>query len=1179
MYLSKLEIVGFKTFAQKTLFKLADGISGLVGPNGCGKTNIVDAIRWALGEQRPSVLRSDTMENLIFNGNASRKPLGMAEVSLTVQNNKKILPIEFEEVVITRRLFRSGESQYLINNAQCRLRDIINLFMDTGMGADSYSVIELKMVETILSGRAEERRRLLEEAAGVNKYKLRRKEAARRLDTVQSDLVRVKDIHLEIQKNVSSLQRQAQKTQRYNKLLTQLKELEIKQFEHDYFTAIQNLEDLCNQYQDIKKENSLQVAALEESSQVLNEIRTKLAELELNYEHAAAEENAKTSSIASLNKDLAVASEKIQSKLTAQERIAADKKEKLAIIETLSATKANAEENLEVLNQERSKLKGELLEAVSLRDEAYSEFLTRQDALRSSSNELNNLQNQIKSANSASQKLENQKRTIEQRIDSTLRSITAIENGNSDIENKISRHKTDISSLENTLEKAVKELENARNRQTVLMNEIEASQNSISEQKNLLSQKTAAYEFLKNLTDSSDTVKHLINSKNWTYSGERIPLAESIGADEDLRIAVGAALGDLSRSFIVDTREDATSGILALTGSGKGKAVFICRSMIPDAAEPGELPQHTNVRGWLSELVRCDDKIRNFLRLTFNRTVIVDNWETAWTVVSDGVADCAVTLDGEYVSSDGAIRGGSAVKSEGIFVGKKERIGKLEKECSEIRTKLSNLELHYTELKREQSSINISQLSASVQKAQNAKHDAEQRLQQLLSKRDSDAGMIKLHNDNIIQLRSEKASLEAEIASIAAQIEQLETQSKKLRCDYEEQRSYLLDAENLYNQRKEEAREIEMKLVRCDADISNLKREIERIGNQYDFEVGKIKSFDAEISNNSKLIADFKEAAERLSIEIEKANQELKELTSNRQYLHSQVVSLQEQSTQYAQALEEKRKQLEKTINALHQKELKINETSLIASAAASAARSQHEIELETKEIVLDTEFSSEANKAEIHKLKEKLAQLGNVNFMALEEFETQSQRLQFYSAQLNDLVESEKTLQETITEINQTAEKQFLDTFNQINENFKNLFIKLFGEESYAELRLVEDEPLEADIEIIAKPPGKKPHAIESLSAGEKTLVAIALLFAIYLVKPSPFCILDEVDAPLDDTNIDRFLNLISDFANNTQFLVVTHNKRTMEAAGTLYGVTMEEEGVSKVVSVSFKQQNVPQL
>ncbi len=1179
MYLSKVDLVGFKSFAHKTEIKFATGVSALVGPNGCGKSNIVDAVRWVLGEQKTSVLRSDVMENVIFNGTKSRKPLGMAEVTLTIKNDKGVLPSEYTELTITRRLFRSGESQYLLNKTKCRLRDILDLFMDTGMGPDSYSVIELKQVEAILSGRVDDRRAMIEEAAGIKKYKLRRKEALRKLESVQGDLDRVKDIVSEVQKNVNSLSRQASKTKKYNTLLSELKEKESSLLLHEYEHYKKEyivLEEELKGFNSEKIKLDFQITDMEKS---ISSLKETLNVVENNFKQARSAEGKLHNSLANMKQSLAVTEQKAISIDQDRERLANEIKEASQSAESSKTILEETSQKLSMLSGEQEGIKSRLSSAVIEKQEADKLVTYLRRKAGDDNAEVMKFQNQIHNIEQQAKRNESKKNNLKQKIYQSTEEINSLKSQLGELEDDLQSAIDEKSELRELLSESEVTLQAETERRASLQVEIDDLRNKINDIKNQISSKKASLEFLSGLMDTTDISKFLISSKEWQPSNEKTLLVEAVGTDEKFRIAVESALGEAAHYFVVDTKEDAASAFATLKSKQKGKATFICKEVINTLPEFSAIETNDNIFGRLSEIVRVDDSLRNALRGIVGDMAIVDTLETAESLVKSGKASSAVTLQGEIFGSKGIIKGGSTSKKEGLIVGKKERIEQLKAEIESLQVQVNELDLELNNTKADFNEIDIQALTNEVRKAEKDKKDNDNKIAQLELKKEAIDNKIELADSNVTQFTEELGEIESEESDYKDQIESIRAKMSEKESSYKSGMEELGDAENELREKQENHREIEKEEVQLNAEIRRLEADIERLEKQIEDLEYKSEKKQEELDGKDGEEVKLKNQISLLKSDIENTDSELQDIKNKRQYLGDEKDKIQEQIEQSNTSFNQLRKQYDAAKERIHNKEIKATDINVHIDNVKERYNEQFGEDITLKEFEQQEGFDFVANREEVAELREKLQSLGNVNFMALEEFETQSERLTFYNQQVADLTEAEKILEETIWEINRTAEENFKATFDQIKKNFQMLFKKLFNEEGEADIRLKDGNPLEADIEIMAKPPNKKPNSIEQLSGGEKTLTAIALLFAIYLVKPSPFCILDEVDAPLDDANIGRFLDMIRQFSIETQFLIVTHNKKTMEAAETLYGVTQQEPGVSKSVAVKLNRQELKPL
>lgn len=1169
MYLSKVEIVGFKSFSQKTLLNFTEGLTAIVGPNGCGKTNIVDAIRWALGEQKTAVLRSDSMENVIFNGTRNRKALGMAEVSLTIENNKQILPIEYTEVTITRRLFRNGESQYLLNKTQCRLRDIIDLFMDTGMGADAYSVIELKMIESILSDRTDERRHLFEEAAGVTKYKARRREAQRKLDSTQTDLLRVQDILLEVRKNAASLGRQADKARLYNELSEQVRLLETDILRHEYLTMKQL---------SLNQEAEFETLTIEKQRlhEIVEQAEANLAVAEqdqesVNYQLQIAQEQESklNQSLAQLSQQNAVANER---------RISFEQSHARLIKEQSDSDRSGVfhSENMNKISERLEILKNKIKAADQLfndvrqkRDAARENIQTIREKLRSADSaflEANNKTNALQAANERHQeRLAGLHRRInENKLESERTASTLKE-----LKERFEAQELRREAIETAIRTAEKDSQTAQLRQTELRAEMDSHQSAVGNSKSNLAHKSASLEFLSSLMDTSESSVFLMKTQEWKPIADKALLAELVGADAEYRVALEAALGEAGRYFVVDTRADAELACAALSKNSKGKATFICRDSVPEIPSPEPIETDSDVFGWASEIVRTDSALRNSLRGLLGKTLVVSTLDKAYQVVENKVASQAVTLSGELVRP-GVLRGGSRSKTEGLSVGKREQIELLRSEIDALKLEISNSEQRYQTAKKEHDGINLRTFADAIRRTEAEKNTFEQSLSQIRFRREALESAQKQQQAALDQFTTAIQSEEASNAGLSAEIAQAITNKNKANEVRTALHQEVKNAENVLMEFDQKVRSAEIELVQMRSEEKSLISDKKRLEDQALNAERRTKSRQDEIRVILQNIEELGTSTAQIDGELSAIREERGKAKAQFDYFNAQAVELKERYHKVAEEMRLRRREYEKHTSLVHEREIRLSQ--LRASIEHVVQRAEDELKLSVEDLSVapSGEDYDQAKTQALHKQKKsKLLSLGNVNFLALEEYEKESERLNFITTQVNDLLQSEKTLNETIEEINTTAQQKFTQTFESIRGHFKNLFGMMFPGGGEADLLINDGDPLDASINIVAKPAGKRPQSIELLSAGEKTLTAIALLFAIYLEKPSPFCILDEVDAPLDDANIERYLQILRKFSENTQFLIITHNKKTMEAADILYGVTQEEEGVSRVVSV----------
>ncbi len=1172
MYLSKLEIIGFKSFAHKTVLKFTDGITAVVGPTGCGKSNVIDAIRWAIGEQKASVLRSDKMENVIFNGAGNRRPLGMAEVSLTIENTRGILPTEYSEVTITRRLFRNGDSEYLLNKTQCRLRDIVDLFMDTGMGSNAYSVIELKMIETILSDRADERRKLFEEAAGVTKYKVRRREALRKLDSTQQDLMRVNDIIKEVGKKVASLERQAKRAEEFTTLDAERKRLEVEILEREYGATVRRIAPLQEKLIEARSRKEALDTQLAEEEAVLGELEREYAEVEATVREAQKDVNAITARIAEMEQRRAVAEERRRSLNGVIERADRDRAEAEGGIEAMIADRAEVERAIETI---REQMEGAQADFEQLR----AELAAAEAEVNERRREAKGSQDQVIAVINRIAELRGEEERTRARIESLSGRLEQFDEQDEEARMDLERASEALVMSDQEMRSAAAGLESAQvafeagqGEKARLQGEINDLRTATIDLHNAINSRQSKIEFLTGLVDQDESVRFLVTQEDWTPV-ERITVSEAISTDEQYRIAISAALGNAAHYLIVPTLEDAKRGMSTLASNRKGKVTFVCLDRVPDvgthAAAAG-----VNAIGWADQLCTSAGEHDMLRRHLLHDTLVVPTLEDAMHAVGAGIAEYAVTLEGITVQAGGIVRGGGQTKDEGTTIGKREQIERLTREAEELRARLAALDEQIAGVNAAHNAIDLGSLSDAIRRAQQELGDVEKRRAQIGYEQESAEDLLEEHRidrekfeDELRGLGEQLDSAEPRRAELRAEQERAEENARQLAAQRDRAEAAYSECSRVLNERqvalatlRGEERSAIAELERIRRDRENAERVIEQRRVERERAQDELESLEAIYSEGEQQLESFRA--------------ELVEAHSRRDAVVALQSAKREEITRHGDALREERKGYESALGMAHELEMKISELQMRAEAMVQRGREELEVDLQEREFAEEgTDTLMGDLREQLRQIKGRIKMLGTVNLLAYEEYREENERYQFLKSQSDDLRNAEKSLLETIAEINETAQTKFSETFELIRKNFVTIFTSLFYEGDEADLKIGEGDPLEAPIEIIAKPRGKRPHSIDLLSGGEKTLTAIALLFAIYLVKPSPFCILDEVDAPLDDANIDRFVQLIRRFVSETQFIIVTHNKRTMAAADTMYGVTQEEDGVSKIVSVRFTE------
>jgi chromosome segregation protein len=1191
LYLSKLEIFGFKSFANKTVINFNEGITSIVGPNGCGKTNIVDAIRWCLGEQRSGALRSDKMENVIFNGTKTKKPMGMAEVSLTIENTKGVLPTEYTDVTITRRIFRSGESEYLLNKNLCRLKDITNLFLDTGIGANAYSVIELKMVETILSSKAEERRTMFEEAAGVNKYKLRRRLALRKLDEVKSDLVRVNDIVSEVEKKVNSLERQAKKADRYNKITASLRELELELAERELALFHLHKEQAL-----FEKDNSFKQKVLLESrsSQIEDEIRVikeELTEIENQLKQKRFEVSLLVEKIYNNQKSVSVSEERKKSLGKNIDRYSSELNELNAQLEETKKSIADAAVYLTQTDQKisaKQKDKEEFEESISrIKDELEKRntslkllsdnLLELFKEITNKENELSNIENSLIAKNGLINKLNEKIQSLTGNIAKTVGFIEQLNEEKREAEEKLSQ-------AESIYLRKQQEKEN-------LEKELTALKEAELEKKSVLNAIRDKINFVQTLIDNLEGVskgaKALLEDNSWTKADKTL-LAHIGNTKEEYKFAIEAALKNNLNNILIESLDDIKNGIEYLNAHNIGKASFFLVNHINSKRKTlikkyqeyqlkkklKSLKGQKGVVGVAANFIETQTKWRHYFDRLLSKTILVDELSTAFKLYEKFPQFNYATLNGDFIDRSGVIEAGATPRLDDTFFGRKQLLENLKSDFPHKEKELAKLKKLIAEKEEKLNSINLKVLSERGRMLVNDLANVEKQIAQFEYEKNKAVDEIEKIRQEIQELAEDFNKLDNQRASLSANLSALKADKQKADEDHESFEKEFNSINEEFNLRKNNLNSINLELERLSGEKKNTLNAKKRSEDSIELINKTISKRMQDISSAQEELESISNFLKEKQLEYQKLEEERENLINQEAEIDSRYKAVKTLITEKEINLNGIRKEKEAKVNEIHTAEMRINEYDIKVANLKTNISESYSVHLQLKKFDDLDSFDFSRRSEEVHSLKQRIKNLGPINLLAYSEYEVEKERLDFLTKQRNDLTDSEKDIVKTIEEINSTAQAQFMETFEKIRAHFVNIFRGLFNPGDEADLKLEENaDPLEAKIEIIAKPKGKRPTSIELLSGGEKTLTAIALLFAIYLVKPSPFCILDEIDAPLDDANIDRFTKIINDFSKDTQFVVVTHNKRTMEAADTLYGVTMQEEGISKLVGVRFNE------
>jgi chromosome segregation protein len=1181
LYLSKLEILGFKSFPYKTELFFDEGITAVVGPNGCGKTNILDAIRWVLGEQRTSLLRGERMEEVIFSGTKELKPLGMAEVSLVIQNNLGILPTEYQEVYITRRLFRSGESEYLLNKKICRLKDIIDLFLDTGMGAHAYSVIQPEMVESILSNKTEDRRFLFEEASGISKYKHRKKEALRKLESTENDLLRLKDLVAEVEKQVNSLKRQVGKSERFKRLSSELKDLELKLSKNQYELLREREVGLEVRLSELGQERVTQQAKLAELELKNENLRLELTQVEKKFFSYKQELDNCLEELHRLEKESVLLNERKlnleQDKERLKKEIAENQSHQESILLEIDGKEEKIKEVLEkISSKEKEHLKTEEgLKAIEVRLKEFKEKVASSDTQLSDAGEMVH-QAELEEQNLKMQldELERNSSLVSEEEENLLRDLEKIERGKEVLQNS-------VLSCNNSLEDKAKEKVALQKKSEETRISLESLIEKRIEKEKKESSLKARFELFRDMIQHYEGyqagVKAVLGQKE-VFPGLIAPVANLITTEKKYLTAIESALGESAQYILSEDFISAQKGIEFLRKEKKGRATFIVLDrfkelkFIPEKMELDGI----GVKGWVRDFVKCEEGHRPVIDFLLGKVILVDTLPDGIELSSKlGPGYGVVTLDGQIIREGKVLEGGS--EKELFLIGREEELQELAERLSSLENELAGLNKKIelggkgkTEIqsslldldkKVEEEKVKYNELELDIARQEENRKGLVQRQQILKQKKEelNQAIVLLKEKEGVLssgELEEKKKILEQEYMELAKELEKVER-----------------ERDNVYSN----LNELRIELVSLQGKEEQLRNEKERLkellSDLKSSEESKQKELDA-------LISGMEELGNKISEHqglLEKKVEEKEEKENLEDSCKQELEQIQPQLLSFEEDLKAQRKKKDELQESWHKLEMEKLEVFTNRENLQKKIWEEQEKDLEKIEDLREEEKKEiESYPQKISELKEKLKLLGAVNLLASEEYQQQKERLDFLQKQMQDLVEAKGNLVSTIDKINQTATEFFLETFQKVKTNFQQVFGQLF-EGGETELNLVEGmDPLESPIEISARPLGKKLININQLSGGEKALTALSLLFALYLVKPSPFCILDEVDAPLDDANLARFIKLIKNFSQKTQFIIITHNKMTMESADVLYGVTMEKLGVSKMVSVKLNPEEV---
>ncbi|SKB35698.1 chromosome segregation protein SMC [Daejeonella lutea] len=1181
MQLTQLEIKGFKSFGDKITINFNEGVTAIVGPNGCGKSNVVDAFRWVLGEQSTRMLRSEKMENIIFNGTKTRKPSNLAEVSLTFDNTKNILPTDFSKVTITRKLYRSGDSEYRLNDVQCRLKDITDLFLDTGIGSDSYSIIELKMIDEIIANKENSRRQLFEEASGISKYKLRKKQTFNKLKDTEADLSRVDDLLFEIEKNLKTLENQAKKAERYYRLKDQYKNMSIALASFRIIGFRDVLERLEDREQQQLIDNSGISTAIANLEAQLQQQKLDSLNLEKNLSVQQKATNEFITKIRAYESDKKLKNEQLRfledKKRRLNEELDKDKNQLNHVYynqKRLNEEHLQETELLEILETSVKSKHGEVEEMRIAQQKAKS-------GLDGLSRENNELQNQV-------YKLEKDIAILNIQRDALLQESNRNVADSKAKEGELGEFNKVITALQAEIGSKQTEFNIAKEREEELQQQLITIAEQLSYEKELLNQesrkvdsKQNEYNLTKSMVDNlegfPDSIRFLKKNAGWT---KQAPLfSDILFCNEEYRIAIENYLEPVMNHYVVETQADAVQAIRLLSEASRGRANFFVLDALKSIPHRPTVSSNGGDLIPAMDIIDADAKYRSLCEMLLYNVFLIKSGEDD-ELKSPLPSEQVVLLSksGMFSKTRTGMSGGSVGLFEGKRIGRAKNLEKLSKEISTGETVIAKLKNSV-----EEQTLRLNSLKGSSQ------HEEIQKLQFEINRLNNEYTSVKTKQEQYLAFiensQTRKQDIELRINSITNELLASEPQLQELKTARQLKQEQLVADQQTYNELAEDLSSKSSAYNQENIKFHQQQNKVSGIVKDLEYRESQQTNLETRISTNNA--------------ELEITQISILETLQHADHSDDDLIGMYAQKEEFEKAVQEAEQAYYASRGAITEFETNISdlrrnkEQSDIITNEIKDQKTNIKLELNALKERLAVEFSidianllDEENTTEhqndseqdlrdkTERIKRQLDDFGAINPMAMEAYQEMDERYTFIQNQKKDLSEAKASLLQTIKEIDDTAKEKFMDAFIKVREHFIKVFRSLFNQEDSCDLVLVDpDNPLESDIDILARPKGKRPLSINQLSGGEKTLTATAILFSLYLLKPAPFCIFDEVDAPLDDTNIDKFNNIIREFSGQSQFIIVSHNKRTIASTDIIYGVTMAEQGVSRVVAVDIRE------
>lgn len=1179
MYLKSIEIHGFKSFANKILFEFHNGITAIVGPNGSGKSNVADAVRWVLGEQSAKQLRGSNMQDVIFSGTENRKPLSYAMVAITLDNSDHALPIDYEEVTVTRKLFRSGESEYLINGTSCRLKEIHELFYDTGIGKEGYSIIGQGQIETIINGKPEERRELFDEAAGIVKFKRRKAMTQKKLENERNNLVRINDIITEIERQIVPLEKQSEVAKEYLRQKEQLKVYDINMF-------LIEMDRVKGQIAELEEKLSGVTEELEEGTSELEKAKAEYADLEEKYEEKTR--------IIDEAKDQVSKTEVLKKQLEGQINVARERIHTIRVNEkNLEDRAAAVQAEIRIRDQQKEDLEKKKTELETRLGKARAEDLKAKEALEKKAAEAENISRGIEEKKSAIIDLMNGRASTKAKIQRYDTLIEQNQIQKSKLTQRMLLLKKDDGSQAGLKVQYDAELAEADEKLRMVQEDIKSNERTIEEiQKKLAGRDTllekarvdyhrenSRLETLRGITERysgyGNSIRKVMERKN-NERGIIGVVADIIQTDKKYEQAIEIALGGSIQNIVVDEENTAKEMIRYLKENRYGRATFLPLNSIRPAQkfnESGALKEPGAV-GVASDLARSESRFANLVSYLLGRILIVDHIDHAIAIARKYHHRLRiVTLDGELLSPGGSMTGGAFRESNNLLSRRRE-IEDLEKSVAGLKTTLESAARETESMKTRRKD-----LYADTDKAREEERELRISRDRLSMKREAVGKRLQDIQNSYAGIQTESAKIESQIKEIVELKGALEEETKT---SLETEKRYTEETENLNRQTEE----LNALVSQMTGDAEKIRLKASQLEQQYGFQQENIRRIEEEQRKFAEELSALGDHKDSTSDQIQEKEDEIQDLTKTIQESESIFAELREkikESTEERERVSALREQVLARREDMTSRlaDLDKEKFRLTSRLEAGEETMENQISYMWDEYEITYNYAKElqndeiGNPAEIKKkiseIRSRIKGLGNVNVGAIEEYKTLKERYDFLKGQHDDLIKAEETLLNIIEDLDKGMRERFEEKFALIQQEFDKVFKRLFGG-GKGTLEIMPDaDILEAGIRIIAQPPGKKLQSIMQLSGGEKSLTAIALLFAIQNLKPSPFCLLDEIEAALDDANVKRFAEYLTLLTKNTQFIMITHRRGTMTAADRLYGITMQEKGVSALVSVDL--------